>query len=520
MKKSLSDDQLRSSLLVGNFGRSTELPPPGDPITVMTMPGVAIDRIKPYDGNIRLARNPKYDDIYHRIVTLGQEGELPITRRPGEAHFMIAKGGNTRLEIMHGLWQAGDARFQVINCRFYPWTSESDVLAAHIAENEVRGDNTFIEKALALQTLRQRLEDETGETLGLREFVRRLADPEFGIGLNISKSQMHRLHYAAQYLYPLLPEALRAGMGSRPVEAIQKIESLYRDYWRKRGPAGTSPEAQTAEFDVLFGEVLSAQDGPDFVIDAVRPALDDSLSSVLDRPLRSIQAEIAALGAGIELGADTPPDTDDEVTPPPGQPHRPGSFSQPPGLPLSQRGTDKTPAVPDTPGIKSRPPAVPPEPGAGAGTGQDDYTGPMDVRSLRNRSYVLALRLAQRHGLAECITSHPKMGLGYRVDLPEQILNENDPAHWIWWLLVSYSEQMIIAGNKTRLPPDHRLGALALANRWDDIYAVVGRPRWIHLPFAFLSNPQVRDADFDDVMLLIQNTRRLRSQQSDSSLWD
>ena len=38
---------------------------------------VEIDLIKSYDGNIRLARNPKYNDLAHRIATLGQEGEPP-----------------------------------------------------------------------------------------------------------------------------------------------------------------------------------------------------------------------------------------------------------------------------------------------------------------------------------------------------------------------------------------------------------------------------------------------------------
>jgi ParB family protein of integrating conjugative element (PFGI_1 class) len=508
-KKTLSDTEFRSSLVVGHFGRSAELPPPGDPITVMVI-RVEIDQIKPYDNNTRLVRNPKFDDIHHRIVTLGQEGELPITRRPGEAHYMIAKGGNTRLEIMRDLWKAGDARFQQVNCRFYPWTSESDVLAAHIAENEVRGDNTFIEKALALQTLRQRLEDETGETLGLREFVRRLADPVFKIGLNVSVTQMHRLRYAAQFLYPLLPEALRAGMGRAHVDSLQKIESLYRSYWQKRGPTGLAPEAQSAEFDALFGEVLSSQDSPDFVMDAVRPALEDSLSKILDRPLRSIQAEIAALSAGIELRADIPPETDDEVTPPPGQPQRPGSFSQSPVSHLSRPGTT---TVPDMPGIKPRPPAAPPE--SGAGTGQGDYTGPTDVRSLRNRSYVLALRLAQRHGLAECVINSPRTGLGYLMDLPRDSL-KTEQSRWVWWLLLSFSEQMASAD---RVPPENRFGTLALGNRWEEIYALVERPKWVVMPYVFLCSPHTRDADFDDVMMLMQNTRRLRGLGDDTTLW-
>ena len=139
------------------------------------------------------------------------------------------------------------------------------------------------------------------------------------------------------------------------------------------------------------------------------------------------------------------------------------------------------------------------------------------MRSLRSRSYVLALRLAQRHGLAECVISQPRSGLGYLMDLPQGALKD-ESSHWVWWLLLSVSEQM---ANSDRVPPENRFGVLALGNRWDDIYALVGgRPKWVIMPSVFLCSPHTRDTDFDDVMLLIQNTRRLRSQQDDSSLWD
>ena len=54
-------------------------------------------RSSPYEHNPRRATNAKFDDIKESIRTSGLRSPLTVTRRPGESHFIVEAGGNTRL---------------------------------------------------------------------------------------------------------------------------------------------------------------------------------------------------------------------------------------------------------------------------------------------------------------------------------------------------------------------------------------------------------------------------------------
>lgn len=568
MKKAPTSEEIRGLLFEGNFRPNSNHIPwePGDPVSVMTIP-VEIEHIRPYDGNIRLVRNPKYDDIHHRIVTRGQEGELPITRRPGAEHFMIAKGGNTRWEIMHGLWKAGDGRFRTVHCRFYPWTCESDVLAAHLAENEVRGENIFIEKALALQTLRRQWGQETSAPLGLREFERRLRE---SAGLSYSRRDILRFQYATETLYPLIPEALRGGLGPRQADQIKKLETLYRNYWLKRRQGGvvqTAPPADQGEggddeirdavFAALFGAALSRHDGPDMIIDVVRDELEKEIAAVLELPLRTVRMDIDAIAAGVEF--DIAPVTDANLPAGFAPTVSAGPLSEKPGgTPGHARGrrdgssgqTARTMPVPgqDEAGSTTAvpPTAQPPAPAAASVVEQvldEPHRGPSDVKSLRSRAYVLAWQLCQRHRLTGCVSAAPHWGVGFVVDLPEcPLLPADDPVvgrlrYWVWCFLFAVTEQI---GNVQRvrgLPTDNRLRTLALGMAAEGqrgaeikraIFARVADipENWMHcdIHWQMLADPSIVDArDLKDVLHLAQACRDLRTmsvENGDHTLWE
>jgi len=61
---------------------------------------VPVNEIQEYDRNPREARNDAYDRIKESIRQRGFNGVLPITRRPGELHYIAAEGGNTTLQIL------------------------------------------------------------------------------------------------------------------------------------------------------------------------------------------------------------------------------------------------------------------------------------------------------------------------------------------------------------------------------------------------------------------------------------
>ncbi len=91
-----------------------------------------INQIKPYDRNPRRALNDRYLDIKESIrAQKGLNTPLKVTRRPGESIYMLEAGGNTRLMVLHELWEETHQDcFYTAHCLFVPWQSDSHVISA------------------------------------------------------------------------------------------------------------------------------------------------------------------------------------------------------------------------------------------------------------------------------------------------------------------------------------------------------------------------------------------------------
>ena len=108
-------------------------------------------RIKAYDRNPRRGENPEYERIKASIRAEGMDQALVVTRRPGDPGYMLHAGGNTRLRILKELHaETGEERFRVAACVYRPWTGEADVLLAHLKENDLRGELSFLDRALGV----------------------------------------------------------------------------------------------------------------------------------------------------------------------------------------------------------------------------------------------------------------------------------------------------------------------------------------------------------------------------------
>ena len=100
----LSAPELAAQLLARPFTReSLPVSIASDPL-VDTAMQVTLDQIRPYLLNPRRSTNPQYEAIKASIRQRGLDQPPSITRRPGEEHFIIRNGGNTRLEILNELW--------------------------------------------------------------------------------------------------------------------------------------------------------------------------------------------------------------------------------------------------------------------------------------------------------------------------------------------------------------------------------------------------------------------------------
>ena len=534
MKRMLPD--IGAMLREGHFGSlDSEMPPPADPVTVTQMV-LEIALIEPYDRNPRQETNPRYAEIKESIrAQRGLNNALEITRRPGAEHYMIRAGGNTRLQILKELLdETGDSAFAKVHCLFHPWTSDADVLTAHLIENELRGEMSLIDKALGLQALKVEIEAARGEQLSRSELVRRLADA----GYTVSRRHLIRFQYAADVLYPLIPTALRSGIGQPQIDALRALETAFRSYWNDVG-------GESDRFQTIWKDALLMVDGPDFDVALARQHLETRLSGLLGHPVSRIRIAIDALlsgRAGATEGPEggTEPAAEAEPFPEVSSGDPPAAADAPPNVSQDERLATQTPSTNGVEGSTASAPAPnqetsigTPEGGARAADPASDvrsspgetrepseldsepgtYTGPTDLKSLRARNYVLALQIAQRTGLGDqCIRNLSANGMGFLVDVPlEPITGSTREDHlrrWLWWFLFSLTE-FSIDQDRAAWMITHQVTPPDYLERDQDSF--VGRPPSIvALVRDLLSSPLLSDRDFDALSQLMDSCRMAR----------
>lgn len=260
-----------------------------DPI-VDTPMLLTLDETLPYDENPRTTRNPKYDEIKDSIRQRGLDAPPPVTRKPGEEKFRIRNGGNTRLAILNELYrETGEERFFKFHCLFRPWDSvrgEIISLTGHLAENDLKGELLFIERALGVDKARALYEAESKQNISLRDLSRRLAAD----GYPISASHLSRMQDTIRYLLPAVPGLLYSGLG---VDRITKLLSLRKSAalcWDRN----VQRNGQGLCFETIFREVLTQFEGDaeEFLLSRFQDELIHQLKKPLDLGYEKILLDI------------------------------------------------------------------------------------------------------------------------------------------------------------------------------------------------------------------------------------
>jgi hypothetical protein len=157
-----------------------------------------------------------------------------------------------------------------------------------------------------------------------------------------------------------------------------------------------------------------------------------------------------------------------------------------------------------------------------------DLSGPTDLKSLRARSWALARRLAQRHGIGELIAPLGDNGLGFLLrDGPDpaltEALDEDTLARVsaVWWVLAACSE-MTVAPLEHLLPAMEDGSVLKQALREQDAQLLFSRV-WTLDP-GHMGHRLWRRLDergWDELVSLIQTYRRLHrtAEMTGVSLW-
>lgn len=400
---------------------------------------VEVTRIKAYERNPRRCENPEYDRIKASIRARGMDFPLVITCRPGETSYVVHAGGNTRLRILKQLHEeTGEARFYRIHCLLRPWTRESDVLVAHLCENELRGHLTLIDKARAVIEARALISEELGQRISNRRLEAELRKA----GYSVSHSRISHMEYAVKTLWPLIPRALEAGLGWRQTVRIRSLERAAGHLWLQHCPASKD------EFGMLFASLCQRYDGPDWDIDELHRALEFEIAQEAEYSIQVVRAALDARINGTVF-----------ETPEPGPVPEP--LEHDPGSGGTKRAAHSSGAQGDGNGLAEHPPDRPDgSSGADLSNGSRDLpyelaneavstaAGRPDLRTLRNRACTLAQHLAHRHGIGNLIVPLADRGLGFMLrDVPHpdpaEPLDEclQEPATcMLWWQLAACSE--------------------------------------------------------------------------------
>ncbi|ELM5540004.1 ParB family protein [Salmonella enterica] len=241
---------------------------------------LTLDEVAPNPDNPRTTRNPKYDEIKDSIRTRGLDTVPKVTKNPDipGSPYIFSDGGNTRYAILRELYEeTQDASFYRIHVLFKPWPGRLMCLLGHLAENDVRGDLTFIDKALGIKKARAIHEETLGRAVSLRE----LSDLLGQQGYPIHNSLISRMEHTVEYLYPHIPLLLASGFGYPQITQLLSLRTCIEKVWKLH-----CTEVETeSDVNTVFGEVCSQFDDPElYSFEMFRDELIGHLIKALPHP--------------------------------------------------------------------------------------------------------------------------------------------------------------------------------------------------------------------------------------------
>ncbi|WP_034947622.1 ParB family protein [Erwinia oleae] len=250
-------------------------------LPVNEMPMVlTLDQLRPNPDNPRTNRNPKYDDIKASIRVKGLGTVPKITRNPDSAEdvYIFSDGGNTRYAILTELWEeTQDERFRRIQCVFTPWPGRLKCVIGHLAENDVRGDLLFIERALGIAKAKAIYQEETGKIVSQRELELFLRTE----GYPVSQSNISRMEYTLEHLYPHMPALFNSGIGRPQVAQLVTLRGAALKAWN----IFTVDYPVSVSFNEVFGTVCHSLDDPEhYTFETLKDELISALLQAMPAP--------------------------------------------------------------------------------------------------------------------------------------------------------------------------------------------------------------------------------------------
>ncbi|TAL84020.1 MAG: chromosome partitioning protein ParB, partial [Rhodanobacter sp.] len=199
-QRKFTPEEIRQRMIAN---RMTVANPPSAPeLANRSTIRLKITDVEPYNHNPRTKQNEKFYEIKESIRHNGIEQKVLITKRPGAASYIVAKGGNTRVLAARAVWdETQEERHLWYDFDYIEYTNEVELVAGHLRENDQRSDLCFWDRAEGYMALKQLLEEQGGKDISLREFSRILEEQ----GTRVSPPLLTVFRFAVDNLSGLGP---------------------------------------------------------------------------------------------------------------------------------------------------------------------------------------------------------------------------------------------------------------------------------------------------------------------------
>ena len=374
---------------------------------------IHVEELHFFDNAPRQSANPRYFELQDSIERYGVDQPFVVSKRPDEKHFTLLGGGATRLQILKQLYQdSGDPKYSLARSIVREWPGELRATAMYLRADDLRGELTFIERAQSVVQLVDLRASELGKSkLSQRAAVRELSE----IGYVVSQPLLGSMRYAVERLLPLIPRALEAGLGRKPIDEIRMIENTAREIWEQYAD-GDYPFAE------LFEEHCKRCDDERWDSDLLQMELEDEIAIGCGRDLHWVRMmfDRSKSGEEVNLVSETPP-----LIEPTGVRNTtslaPSDEPTPSSAPQSEIEDGLTDQADDKPSRESsQPPSNP-------------Y-----LKQLRGYACTRALSLSKRIGIEDCVERAFGSHCGFfLVDVPEHI--DDAKTRSVWELLAATS---------------------------------------------------------------------------------
>jgi ParB family protein of integrating conjugative element (PFGI_1 class) len=305
-KVTADDVRARFALAVPKPGNAAAGLKPGDDMDGSTVI-LPVRSVHFYERNPRVSTNAKYTEIKESVRVQGVTGDLSVTKRPGQDFYVLCAGGNTRLQIVQELLEeTSDKRWETLTFRYRAWRGEAWMVAAHLAENHLRSDNTWWEQARGLNMLKEELEQELGRALPAPELHREAKK----LGMDFGVTTVRNLLFTFEQLQPIGPwltaKVVRDTLQPALTGLVGLADTVISDHKQHQAVATQLQDCLRTQAQFQLARAEETDDGqpPPLDVPEVIAALNDSVAGLLGVPAARIPFLLTARSNNPRLTAE------------------------------------------------------------------------------------------------------------------------------------------------------------------------------------------------------------------------